>query len=215
MDTELGLRERKKLATRHKILQAALELFEKRGFDDVSVAEIAEAAEVSKVTVFNYFSTKENIISDVGADHIREYADEVRARKPGRTPLDAIRDNHLRGLEKREPHTGLSDDPFVLRIHKVVRDNPPLMAAFMKNGVLAEHALVEALAEESASEFSAQVMASQLMGVRHVLCRQNIHRILSGTSADDSYEEAVGEAKHAFKLLERGFGRLMKKRDES
>ena len=59
MDTELGLRERKKLRTRQLITQTAARLFVKRGFNAVSVAAVARAAEVSEATVFNYFPTKE------------------------------------------------------------------------------------------------------------------------------------------------------------
>lgn len=55
MTEGMSLRERKKLQTRHRLLTAATALFAERGFDKVSVAEIAEAAEVSKMTVFNYF----------------------------------------------------------------------------------------------------------------------------------------------------------------
>ena len=59
--TVAALRERKKQQTRQQIYEAARGLFEQKGFDRVSVAEIARAANVSEVTVFNYFPTKEDL----------------------------------------------------------------------------------------------------------------------------------------------------------
>ncbi len=61
MASRPGLRERKKEQTRQLIFDAARKLFEAKGFDGVSVAEVARAADVSEVTVFNYFSTKEDL----------------------------------------------------------------------------------------------------------------------------------------------------------
>jgi AcrR family transcriptional regulator len=57
----MGLRETKKLKTRQEIAGTAMGLFARRGFDHVTVAEVAEAAGVSEKTVFNYFPTKEDL----------------------------------------------------------------------------------------------------------------------------------------------------------
>ena len=62
MSTETGLRERKKRQTRQLLADTARRLFSERGFEQVSVAEIARAADVSAATVFNYFPTKEDLV---------------------------------------------------------------------------------------------------------------------------------------------------------
>lgn len=72
----LGLRERKRLETRTAISRAAAELFLRDGFHNVSVGEVAKVADVSKVTVFNYFPTKEDLALAPLAEHT---GDEVRA----------------------------------------------------------------------------------------------------------------------------------------
>jgi len=62
MAAELGLRERKKERTRQLLSETARRLFSERGFEQVSIAEIAREAEVSEQTVFNYFPSKEDLV---------------------------------------------------------------------------------------------------------------------------------------------------------
>ena len=67
----MGLRELKKMKTRQAIADCATGMFIKRGFDHVTVAEVAEAADVSEKTVFNYFTTKEDLFfDDVALDQV-------------------------------------------------------------------------------------------------------------------------------------------------
>ena len=62
MTSETGLRERKKEQTRLLLADTARRLFAERGFENVSVAEIARVADVSETTVFNYYPTKEDLV---------------------------------------------------------------------------------------------------------------------------------------------------------
>ena len=128
MTDELGLRERKKLRTRAAISTAAIELFLERGFDAVGVAEVAKAAEVSKRTLFAYFPSKEDLVLHRFADHETDAADVVRARRPGQGPLAALREAFLRGLDEREPVTGLCDEPAVVAVFRLVTGTPALVA---------------------------------------------------------------------------------------
>src|SRR5262245_44320494 len=88
--TGIGLRERKKERTRAAIADAALELFQTRGFDAVTVAEVARAADVSEGTVFNYFPTKEDLFYGRMESFETALLDAVRDRAPGESVLEAF-----------------------------------------------------------------------------------------------------------------------------
>ena len=93
--TAVGRRERKKAATRAAILDAATTLFLERGFDGVSVREIADKADVSPKTVFTHFPQKEALVfSDEDERHERLVA-AVRDRAPGSSISDALKARYL------------------------------------------------------------------------------------------------------------------------
>lgn len=83
-DPAPGLRELKKQRTRQTLSEAAVRLFMERGYDNVSVAEVAAAAEVSKPTLFRYFAAKEDLVLHRFADHEDEAARVVAGRGTGR-----------------------------------------------------------------------------------------------------------------------------------
>jgi AcrR family transcriptional regulator len=90
MDMTLGLRERKKLETRHRLADVAARLFADIGYDAVSVSDVARAANVSDQTVYNYFPTKPDLVLD-RADEILERSQRVVAERVAPdTPADAI-----------------------------------------------------------------------------------------------------------------------------
>lgn len=207
----MGLREDKKEATRHQLIWTAVDLFEARGFDDVSVAEVAEAAGVSKMTVFNYFDVKEDLVAGVGKHHIVEPATVVRERPVGTTPHEAVRDFFLASLEERQPFTGLNNDPDVLRIGRLIERTPALLVRSLEYGHESERLLAEALVEESSSEFTSRVIAAQIHATQQTLIDENRRRILAGESPDDVYPDAVGATNHAFRWLERGLGDVFRR----
>jgi AcrR family transcriptional regulator len=87
-----SLRERKKLLTRQALIDAADAMFAERGFDKVTVAEIADAVNVAAKTVFVYFPTKEDLVFH-GEDEVRRtLVGHIRNRPAGTTPLDAVVD---------------------------------------------------------------------------------------------------------------------------
>ena len=97
--TTPGLRERKKARTRQVIADAAARLFAERGYEQVAVSEVARAAEVSEQTVYNYFQTKEQLVTDLDQEFQDRLSRLIRTRAPGSTPAAAIRDVVLDSVE--------------------------------------------------------------------------------------------------------------------
>src|SRR3954471_6434628 len=83
-------RNRKRLATRQGISDAATRLFIERGFDNVTVDEIAEAADVGRMTVFNHFPRKEDMFFDRDEEAREMLRDVLRQRDPHVAPIEAL-----------------------------------------------------------------------------------------------------------------------------
>lgn len=136
-----GRRERKKAATRAAILEAATTLFLARGFDAVTVREIADAADVSPKTVFTHFPHKEALVfSDEGERHERLIA-AVSGRMAGTSISDALKAHYLSEIAalKSEPQS---------RILALMEETPALVDYAEKMWLRHEDALVAAISEE-------------------------------------------------------------------
>jgi AcrR family transcriptional regulator len=208
VDVQLGLRERKKARTRRAISEAAIALFLERGYDSVSVAEIAAAAEVSKRTLFAYFPTKDDLVLHRFADHEDEPARVVRGRERGESPLDALHRYLLSRLDDRDPISGLCDMPQVVAFYRLVLDTSSLRGALLQYQTRGEHALASALLETTPpgphAELTARLAAVQVLAALRTLGHENQRRISAGSSADELEQEARAAADHAFDLLRRG-----------
>src|SRR5881392_4211100 len=115
----VGLREWKKARTRREIADSAMQLFAQRGFDHVTVAQVAEAAGVSEKTVFNYFPTKEDLFFDEVPAREAALAAAVGARAPGQSVVAALR--RLEGANC----TRLASPGFAV-FARVIDDSPAL-----------------------------------------------------------------------------------------
>lgn len=91
MTAELGVRERKKLAARKALTDAALTLFERTGFDATTVNDIANFAGMSPRTFFRYFNTKEDVVFHNGAHHLEALRAILRERPASETNSAALR----------------------------------------------------------------------------------------------------------------------------
>ena len=88
----VGLRERKKARTRQLIADTAARLFAERGYERVAVSDVAREAEVAEQTLYNYFPTKEQLVTDRDEQIQDRLCSLIRARPPGVTPAAAVRD---------------------------------------------------------------------------------------------------------------------------
>ncbi|CAM4303369.1 TetR/AcrR family transcriptional regulator [Nocardiopsis rhodophaea] len=207
MGEQVGLRERKKQRTRWAISSAAVRLFQESGFDQVSVADVAAAAEVSKPTLFAYFPTKEDLVLHRFADHETEAARVVRERADDEAPLAALRRHFLDGLDRHDPITGLNDTRDVLEFQHLLYSTPALLARLPAYILRGEEALADALADiDGTDPFAARIAAGHIVATQRVLSTRNVEEMRIGRTATDVHPEAVARAHAAFDLLENGLG---------
>ncbi|MGV9881730.1 TetR/AcrR family transcriptional regulator [Streptomyces sp. NPDC003006] len=204
VEETLGLRERKKRQTARRIWRAALDLFLERGYDKVSVAEIAAAAEVSKMTVFNYFGTKEDVLLGPMEEHVADAAEAVRAREPGESAVAALRRQFLAKVADRDPSIGLSDDPRLLQLRQLIDDTPALARRVLLFQMRGVELLAEVLAEETGDRLLAGVAAHQLVAARDAVILENHRRLVAGDKAEDMADDCAALAERAFDLVEKG-----------
>ncbi|GAB7031823.1 TetR family transcriptional regulator [Streptomyces sp. NPDC021749] len=212
-----GLRERKKERTRQRIAAVAWQLFAERGFEAVTVNEIAEAAEVAKATLFAYFPTKESLaLQGVGDDDL---AGIITGRPAGQSPLEALR-AHFRAFAAG-PMTGFDPEVLVSRV-RVIFDSPALSAAanallYQQQQRLAEALKADAEAEAATvgeeggerlagglGEMTAVLMAAQISASLVTLQETFFRRLADGTSLDDARQQLAEDVELAFSLLADG-----------
>jgi AcrR family transcriptional regulator len=203
-----GLRERKKEQTRQRIAETARQLFLERGFERVTVSEIAQAADVSDKTVFNYFPAKE----DLFYWQLESFADEmlatIRTREPGESILAAFK----RFLLSRRGLLGEHDPAArerLIAITRMVTESPSLLAR--EERILAGYAttLGELIAEETRArpnDIEPRVAAIAMMGVHRSLIDYTRQRILAGDLNPRLVRDVRAQARKAFGRLEDGLG---------
>ncbi|WP_329228980.1 TetR family transcriptional regulator [Streptomyces canus] len=193
-----GLRQRKKQRMYETLSEIAVRLFLEKGFDAVSVAEIAAAAEISKPTLFRYFPAKEDLVLHRIADHEDEAARVVTESEEA--PLVALRRHFLQGLERDDPVTGLNDHPQVLAFHSLLYGTPALVARAHGHLERQEAALAEVLG----GDLDARLAAGQIIAVRRILAMENWRRISAGERMEVVRGDAVAAAERAFRVLADG-----------
>jgi AcrR family transcriptional regulator len=147
MAPEKGLRERKKEQTRAAIAHAAVGLFLESGYDHVSIADIAAAAGVAKMTVTNYFPAKEDLVISAGAAVVPDLVAVVRNRRPGETVLAALLRFVRAELDARAEWTALHDG--VTQFARMSMASPALSEAFARVWDRLQADLAQALDEIS------------------------------------------------------------------
>jgi len=203
---ELGLRERKKAQTRRQIFDAANQLFRKRGFDSVTVAEIAQAADVSEVTVFNYFPTKEALFYGGMQFFEEQLIDAVHSRARGESALSAFRSRLLEGADRLAAKETVDS---IKKAAQAISASPSLVARERDIVDRYTRQLAAVLAEATgASPDDAEPLATAgaLMAVHRVLVEHARKEVLAGRRGPQLVEDYRSQARRAFRRLERGLG---------
>jgi AcrR family transcriptional regulator len=198
----VGLRELKKERTRRAIGDTALRLFAKRGFEHVTVAEVAEAAGVSEKTVFNYFPTKEDLFFDEADERQEALIAAVRDRRSGESIAGALRRSQVSDCG-RMCSEGFAD------FARLIEESPALRAKELELMARFERALAEAIEDElGCSKFEAEVAATLLVGVHWQFFVTARERALAGKHGRAAERRLRADLDRAYELLERGLGAL-------
>ncbi len=143
-----SLRERKKRATREAIAHTARRLFAARGFDAVTVAEVADAAGVSEKTVFNHFATKEDLVFAGGDTGTARLLAAIAERPPGSSVLDVFRASTEEMLDVVA--AGETEESLV--VPRIVRNSPHLQQRLAAGWEREAEAIAAAFAEATGAD---------------------------------------------------------------
>ncbi len=218
-----GLRERRKRETRQWISDVATSLFTERGFDTVTISDVAQAAGVAKMTVTNYFPRKEDLVFDRADTIISGLARAVADRRPGESMLAAIRRDYAEAVARQDPTLGVSGRPFAA----MITGSPVLAARGLEIMYQRERALGDVIAaeagrrddrpEDASAEHAGtvhagtedvlhRVIAAQLAAIPHALFSEGLRRTLAGEERPAILAALAAAADRAFALLEPSLG---------
>jgi AcrR family transcriptional regulator len=207
-----GLRERKKERTRQAIADTARRLFFERGFEAVTVAEIAQQADVSEKTVFNYFPTKEDLFYSGMEAFEEELLAAIRSREPGQTVIAAF------GAFLLQPQgvfalAASGDDASaterIRMVTRVITESPALLARERQVFARYTERLAELIAAEAGvvpDAVEPRSVAAALLGVHRALIDFVRRETLAGAEAAEIARGLRSEAEQALGRLARGLG---------
>jgi len=198
----VGLRESKKLATRRELADTAMRLFVERGFDHVTVSEVAAASRVSEKTVFNYFPTKEDLFFDELPERQAALVAAIRNRVPGESIVAALRRLQAADCPR------LCSAGFAV-FARIIEESPALQAKELEVMAQMTELLAGTIREElGVHEVDAKVAANMLVGVHWQLFRNARAQALSGRYGPAAVRRLRSDLDRAYRLLEHGLGEL-------
>jgi AcrR family transcriptional regulator len=201
--TTEGLRERKKRQTRAAIADAALRLFAAHGFDAVTVADVARAAEVSEKTVFNYFPAKEDLVLHRGEERRAALIEAIRTRAPGVSIVEPFRAATLQFVDSVE------HDPVesIVALPRLVAQSRSLRDQLFLGWEEEAARLTPVIAEETGAaegDLVPAVMARTLAWTHRLVFRAGFQRLLAGEDQRVVAADLRDQAHRAYEALERG-----------
>ena len=202
--TVTGLRERKKQATRRHIAAVAKALFTARGFDNVTVAEVAEAADVSKMTVFNYFPRKEDLFLDRHADQVRDIQQALAGRAPGESVATALRRYQHHLLETHHELSGAVEG--IAGCWETIRVSPALLSRLHEQALELQAVISDALTAETGDPLMSRLVAGQLAAAIGAIFETALRRMVDGQDVERVRRDQAALIDAAFELVEHGIG---------
>lgn len=202
---DLPLRELKKQRTRKQISDAATALFAERGFEAVTTDEIAAAAEVSKKTVFNYFSCKEDLLFDEADAAEQRLLSAARGRAPGESVLHAVRRHALAGMARMCS----GEAPWIETMAPMVAASPALQQREREIFDRIARSLAELVREELGAgdaDCRPYVAAQAIVAVQRSVVESARGRVLGGQRGAALAKALRREVERGFALLEEGLG---------
>jgi AcrR family transcriptional regulator len=200
-----GLRERKKRETREAITRAAMKLFVARGFDAVTVADVADAAGVSEKTVFNYFPAKEDLVFHGGAERLEALIEAIRERPAGVSLVTPFREATMRFLDQVQSGSvdAIAAVPRLVAGSRSLRDR--LFLAWEQEAALLTPVIVDQVGAPE-GDLVAAVVARTLAWTHRLVFRSALLRLLAGDDQRAVAADLREDATRAYDLLERGLG---------
>ena len=201
-----GLRERKKRLTRQQISDVATTLFVVRGFEHVTVSEIARIVGVSEKTVFNYFPTKESLVFDRADEGVERLATALRERDAGESPTKAM----LRALaEEPEELEQLPDEihMFMPLFSEMVAATPALHAAWLELHARLVEVATQALAEHAEvdpRDPEPMIAARAVVGLLEVEYASRIRHVEAGLRGGELRAAINADLERAARMLDTG-----------
>ncbi len=167
-----GLRERKKLATRHALSSAALRLAVERGIENVTIEDITAAANVSLRTFRNYFASKHEAISAIGADRARRIGASLLQRPPGEPLWEALSNAVLQHYEGTDQAFGKE----TMAALRLILDSPAMRGEYLKINFQIQNALAAAIAQRTGTDAVADMYPQILAGAVTVASQVAVRR---------------------------------------
>ncbi|WP_116953018.1 TetR/AcrR family transcriptional regulator [Jiangella endophytica] len=199
-----GVREARKQQTREQIAATALRLFADRGFEAVSVAEVARTAGVTEKTVFNHFATKEDLVYSGDQRFETALVDAIDARPPGTPVAGAV------GAFLLDRYAGFGDDPRRRArqavLARLVTGSPALQARERQllaryAATLREHIARELGVDDDEDDLRPQVIAEALIAAHGTVIGAFRRATLSGAPPEQYAPRVLAAAREAFGLL--------------
>ena len=198
----MGLREAKKLQTRQEIADQAMRLFVLRGFDRVTVADVATAVGVSEKTIFNYFPTKEDLFFDEVPARAAALVETIHGRAPGESILAALRKMQVAECPRL-------CSPGFATFARIIEESTALQAKELEVMAHFAQVLSGAIASElDVDERDARIAAGLLISVHRQVFRLARKQALAGKHGPAAVRRLKGDLNRAYEILEHGLGAL-------